>query len=182
MTQVLERPAAAAATTSDKLDRRFLLNDEQVMNFIVRGYHLGRPELPEGFDESIVAALEGLKANPGNGILDAVPRLAEFYATPEVRGALVSLLGEDYAMHGHRHWHCLEPGAPSQTWHQDATNVRHHQVWTVLAMYYPHDVTAEMGPTVIMPGTHFRNAPTDRLATYVNLKGQEFLTVKAGTV
>ena len=51
MTQVLERPAAAAATkTSEELDRRYLLTDEQVMSFIVRGYHLVRPELPEGFE------------------------------------------------------------------------------------------------------------------------------------
>src|SRR3712207_172553 len=73
MTQVLERPAAATGT-SEGLDRRFLLNDDQVMSFVVRGYLLVRPELPAGFNESVVAALEGLKKNPGNGILDAVPQ------------------------------------------------------------------------------------------------------------
>ena len=33
-----------------------------------------------------------------------------------------------------------------------------------------------------MPGTHFRNAPTDRMATYANFREQVALTVKAGTV
>ena len=33
-----------------------------------------------------------------------------------------------------------------------------------------------------MPGTHFRNAPTDRMATYANFREQVPLTVKAGTV
>ena len=39
-----------------------------------------------------------------------------------------------------------------------------------------------MGPTVIVPGTQFRNAPTDRMATYTNIRGQVPLVVKAGTV
>jgi hypothetical protein len=49
-------------------------------------------------------------------------------------------------------------------------------------MYYPHDVTIDMGPTVVMPGSHWRNLPTDRMATYGNLRGQVPLTVKAGSV
>ena len=51
-----------------------------------------------------------------------------------------------------------------------------------MASYYPRDVTVEMGPTVIVPGTHFRNAPTDRMATYTNIRGQVPLVVKAGTI
>ena len=111
-----------------------------------------------------------------------VPPLQEVYDHPKIHGALASLLGSDYQMDGHRHLHTNSPGSRSQGWHQDGTNVRHHQVWCVLAIYYPHDVPAEMGPTIIMPGTHFRNAPTDQLATYGNLKGQVPLAVKAGTV
>jgi ectoine hydroxylase-related dioxygenase (phytanoyl-CoA dioxygenase family) len=60
--------------------------------------------------------------------------------------------------------------------------MRHHQLKTVLAMYYPQDITADMGPTVLMPGSHFRNAPTDRMATYANLRDQVVVTAKAGTV
>ena len=51
-----------------------------------------------------------------------------------------------------------------------------------LGLYYPTDVTPDMGPTIIVPGTQFRNAPTDRMATYTNIRGQVPLVVKAGTV
>ncbi|MBM3262236.1 MAG: phytanoyl-CoA dioxygenase family protein [candidate division Zixibacteria bacterium] len=159
-----------------------LLTDDQVGGFVARGYHLVEPDFPKGFNEAVFEDIRRLERHPGNGILDAVPRLYEVYDHPAVRGALISLLGEDYRMNPHRHLHENPPGSQSQGWHQDGTNVRHHQVWTVLAMYYPHDVPAENGPTVVMPGTHFRNAPTDRLQTYANLKGQVALTVKAGTV
>lgn len=165
------------------MNREFLLTDAQVLHFINHGYHLVEPDLPAGLNETIYAACSRLETNPGNGIYDAVPELHEVYTHPRVQGALISLLGEGMRMNAHRHLHTTPAQhLHSQTWHQDGTNVRHHQIRTVLAMYYPQDVTLENGPTVILPGSHFRNAPTDRMATYANIKGQVFLTVKAGTV
>jgi hypothetical protein len=158
------------------------LTDEEVVSFIIRGYHIVEPEFPPGFHEAVVAELDGLEENPGDAILDRVPKLHEVYDHPTVRGALASLLGDDFCMSGHRHCHVNRPGTRSQSWHQDGTNQRHHQLRTVLAMYYPQDVTPDMGPTVLLPGTHFRNAPTDRMATYANFREQVVLTVKAGTV
>lgn len=174
--------SAAINQAPVEIGREHLLDDEQVINFIIRGYHLVEPDLPEGLNEAICAELDALEDNPGDGILDAVPRLHDVYGHPAVRGALVSLLGADYQMHSHRHWHKRPGPCGYLYWHQDGTNQRHHETRTVLAMYYPHDVTPELGPTIIVPGTHFRNAPTDRMATYLNIRGQVPLTVKAGTV
>ncbi|MBT5874765.1 MAG: hypothetical protein HOH43_15210 [Candidatus Latescibacteria bacterium] len=159
-----------------------LLSDDEVLRFISHGYHLVVPTFREGFNESICESIGEAGDGTGNGILEAVPLLQDVYNHPAVRGALVSLLGADYVMNGHRHLHINSPGSRSQGWHQDGTNVRHHQIWCLLGMYYPHDVVAERGPTMIMPGTHLRNAPTDRLQTYTNIDGQIPLAVKAGTV
>ena len=166
-------------------DKPYLLTDDETISFIIRGYHIVEADFPEGFNELIYEELEGLdilQDNPGDAILDRVPKFYQVYDHPKMRGALVSLLGEDVQMNSHRHCHVNPPGTRSQSWHQDGTNKRHHQIQTVLAMYYPQDVTAELGPTVIMPGTHFRNAPTDRMATYANFREQVVLAVKAGTV
>lgn len=159
-----------------------LLNDEQVMDFIIQGYFMAQTNLPAGFHAAIDGRLSELKENPGNGILDAVTELHRVFQDPLVRGALVSLLGPDMEMSEHRHWHTIPPGRGSQGWHQDGLNQRHHQTRVVLALYYPHDVTIEMGPTVIVPGTHLRNCPTDRMASYANIRGQKVLTVQAGAV
>ena len=159
-----------------------LLTDDEIFSFINRGYCLIETVFPDAFHAEICREIAALTEEPGNAILDRVPKLGEIYAHPAVRGALASLLGADYAMNGHRHCHVNPPGARSQNWHQDGTNVRHHQIRTVLAMYYPQDVTLDMGPTMIVPGTHFRNAPTDRMATYANIRGQVALAVKAGSV
>lgn len=160
-----------------------LLSDEEVLRFVVRGYHLVQPDLPAELHARIYSACSQLSQNPGNGIYDAIPELREVYEHPNVRGALASLLGSDYRMNAHRHLHTTPANHLfSQGWHQDGTNVRHHQVRTVLAMYYPQEVTPENGPTVILPASHFRNAPTDRMASYANIRGQLFLNVPAGTV
>lgn len=159
-----------------------LLNDEQVATFVRDGYLNIHPEFRAGLNKEIEEALEALGQNPGDEILDEVPQLYEVWNHPQARGALRSVLGENVSMNKHRHWHMRPPSPHSQGWHQDSRNVRHHQCRVVLALYYPTDVTVDMGATVIMPGTHFRNAPTDRMASYGNIRGQVALTVPAGTI
>ena len=43
--------------------------------------------------------------------------------------------------------------------------------------YNPGDAIAE-----VVPGTQFRNTPTDRMATYTNIRGQVPMVLKAGTL
>lgn len=159
-----------------------LLTDDEVVSFVIRGYHVVHTDFPRDFHQAIYEKIGLLDQNPGDGILDAVPELHRIYAHPAVRGALMSLLGPNFRMNSHRHCHMNRPGTRSQDWHQDSTNVRHHQVRCVLGMYYPQDVTVQMGPTVVLPGTHFRNAPTDRMASYANFREQVVFDVPAGTV
>lgn len=159
-----------------------LLSDTQVAQFIVTGYHLVEPELPAGLNDTIAAKLDALTGNPGDAITEAVPELWQVLEHPAVRGALVSLLGTDYEVQGHRHWHCKQPRTGHMQWHQDGTNNRDLRLNRFLGLYYPTDITPDMGPTVIVPGTQYRNAPTDRMATYTNIRGQVPLVVKAGTM
>ena len=159
-----------------------LLSDADVARFVATGYHLVEPQLADGLNESIADKLNGMTTNPGDAITEEIPELWQVLDHPVVKGVLISLLGPSYEVKGHRHWHCKEPGSGHMQWHQDSTNNRDISLNRFLGLYYPRDVTPDMGPTVILPGTQFRNAPTDRMATYTNLKGQVPLVVKAGTV
>ncbi|MAS37376.1 MAG: hypothetical protein CL610_25470 [Anaerolineaceae bacterium] len=162
-----------------------LLDDAGVQAFIVNGYMLVETDFPASFHESICEQIDAVMArrgNPNDDILDEVPDLQKVYDHPKVRGALMSLLGEDFKMNSHRHCHYSGSGARGGHWHQDSLNVRHHQIWRVLAMYYPQDVTEDMGPTVVLPGTQYHNTPTALMSTYMNFKDQVALSVKAGTV
>ena len=166
-------------------EKDFLLDDEGMRAFIVDGYAFVHPDFPPEFHESVYRQIEDLfekEGNPGNEILDRVPDLHEVYDHPAVRGTLTSVLGQNYIMHRHRHCHTNPPGSQGSFWHQDDVNARHHHINRILAMYYPQDVTEEMGPTLIVPGTQYHNTPTTRMQSYVNLKAQVPLCVKAGTV
>ncbi len=163
-------------------NKEHLLTDVEVARFIVNGYHIVEPDLPEGLNEGIARQLDELDSNPGAAITDVVPDLWQVLEHPALRGVLVSLLGPDYEVLSPRHWHCKPPGSDHMQWHQDGTNNRATRIDHFLGLYYPRDVTTEMGPTIIVPGTQFRNAPTDRMATYTNIRGQVPLVIKAGTV
>ena len=135
------------------------LTDAEVLNFVVHGWHLVQPALPAGTNERVWDTAAALTENPGNEIWDAIPALKDVYESPEVVGALKSLLGDDMRMNAHRHLHTTAANhLRSQGWHQDGTNVRHHQIRTVLAMYYPQEVTAQNGPTRGAPTTSARAA------------------------
>src|SRR3712207_1510265 len=103
------------------VDPAYLLDDDAVKRFIVEGWLLVRPEFPPAFHREVCRQIEEVlekEGNPGNGILERVPALGEVYAHPVVRGALVSLLGEEYRMNPHRHCHVSRPGFSGQQWHQ----------------------------------------------------------------
>lgn len=176
------------ATLTDDLipvDTQYLLSDDQLVQFIVDGYLLVQTDFPADFHTSVCAQIDAVFAeagNPGDAILDRVPDLYKVYADPRVHGALTSILGPGYAMNSHRHCHYTEPGNPGGHWHQDGVNQRHHQIQTVLAMYYPQAVSEEMGPTVILPGTQYHNTPSTQMGSYMNFKSQVAMTVPVGAV
>lgn len=159
-----------------------LLNDAEVVKFIVTGYHIVEPGLPDNLNKTIASKLDTLESNPGDAITETIPELWHVLDHSKVKGALASLLGTEYEVQSHRHWHCKQAHSGHMNWHQDSTNNRDLRLNRFLGLYYPTDITADMGPTIIVPGTQYRNAPTDRMATYTNIKGQVPLTVKAGTI
>jgi hypothetical protein len=52
----------------------------------------------------------------------------------------------------------------------------------VQIMYYPHQVTRDMGGTRFVPGTHLRKVSEVALGRYQNLRGQQHMVCEAGTL
>ncbi|MCQ6559231.1 HEAT repeat domain-containing protein [Paenibacillus mendelii] len=137
------------------------MTDEQVIRFITRGYLVLENDLPPSFHQSILDSIAyrfAEEGNPGNNILPSVPQLEKCFNTPVVQGALTSILGDNYYMHPHRHCHYNQPGqAVAQGWHKDGywSSMRSHRPWWAIVFYYTQDITEEMGPTEIMPGSQY---------------------------
>ena len=118
--------ASAAACPIARLAPK-LLDDASMADFVREGLLvLPRDEaLPPGMEAQIFERLDrllegGANPNPGNNVLAIVPELLEVIDSPTVRGALQSVLGDGYVLHGHRFCHPSIPGGDTQAWHKDA--------------------------------------------------------------
>lgn len=150
------------------MNKPLRLTDEQVQRFIVEGYLTVEATFPTPVHQEIYQRLEEVfekEKNPGNNILPRVTQLQQVFDHPAVQGALTSLLGPNYLMHSHRHCHLNPPGSKGQQWHKDNyvfdEILRQPRPRWLFAFYYPQDVTADMGPTSIIPGRHYYHYLSD---------------------
>lgn len=125
----------------------------------------------------------------GTSLDDAYPTdsaLAKILALPRVAGAIESLVGGDCVV-DHHFLHItfpprlLEKPAPSQHTHQDST-IDPRRAFDVQIMYFPHEVTENMGGTRFIPGTHLRIVSEAAIARYQNIRGQQRVVCPAGTL
>lgn len=89
----------------------------------------------------------------------------------------------DVAISPFRFWNHLtmNPG-DGGGWHVDDTWMAGRPLTEILCMYYPQDVTEDMGPTMLLPGSHRRLYTPPQTSKLGWIRGQEKLVVKAGTL
>ena len=165
-----------------------LLNDEQVRGYIANGYVKIDLSLPGEIHEAIAKKLDIMLdrgPNLGNNVLPHAPEFRHVLNAPEVRGALISLLGKDYIEHPHRYCHNMPPAdevpedmaaAVGQRCHQDSytpmSRPRQHYPRYARIIYYPRDTPFAHGPTHVTPGTQFHKVVSDQdRATAVPMAG-----------
>jgi len=149
-----------------------LFNDEQMRQYIADGYVVFKPDVPNELHETVCKKLQMMvddEFNYGNNVLPRVPEMDRILNSPEVRGALISVLGPGYIEHPHRFCHYIGPDAEKKTLakncHQDSYTPlgrpRQHYSRFARIMYYPQDSPVEIGPTHAIPGTQYHKKLTD---------------------
>lgn len=135
-----------------------LLSDAQMRHFIVNGYVTVTTDLPAQFHDAIyekTVSVFDKEGNPGNNLLPRIPEIQRVFDDPNVSGALTSLLGPDYYMQPHRHPHYNPPGSGGQGLHQDGGKRWSHHTRRLLVFYYPQDTPIELGPSGVVPMSHY---------------------------
>ena len=144
------------------VDKKYLLTDDQIRHFIVNGYVIVNTDLPASFHDFIYERTEEVfekEGNPGNNLLPRIPEIQAVFDDKWVIGGLISVLGEDYYMQPHRHPHYNRPKSEGQRLHQDGGRRWSHHTRRLLVFYYPQNTPLELGPTGIVPGSHYYNTP-----------------------
>ncbi len=178
-------PEQTDPTTADDLP---LLSSPEVARFVAQGALIFEALVPDEINQAAVAQLEQ-GAPPvryyGCSIAEAFPEGSlgrTLIGLPRVAGALRSLLGPAPQI-DHHAVHVRPPhGGEAQSLHADAIIDPRRDAFDVQLMYYPREVTLEMGGTLSVPGTHLRQVNESDIGRYHNMLGQTRLTCPAGTV
>lgn len=128
--------------------------------------------------------------SPGTKLSEAYPTesaLSDLMQLPIVSGAIESLVGSA-PIFDHHFLHITFPPEfyegkqqKAQHYHQDST-IDPRQAFDVQLMYFPHNVTEDMGGTRFLPGSHHRIVSEAAIGRYQNIVGQQRMTCPAGTL
>jgi hypothetical protein len=173
------------------------LSTRDMARFVSHGYLMFDGIVPADINELYLAQVNdpGVPEVPaGTPLAKAYPSgsaMHALYALDEVRDIIDSLVGPDPVVDHHfvhltlgtpeREAFGIKEPLPSQHWHQDST-IDTRVAFDVQIMWYPHDVTPEMGGTRFLPGSHLRVVSEAAIARYQNIRGQRHVVCPAGTL
>jgi hypothetical protein len=169
----------------------------EMARFAARGY-LEFPsvvplELGEAYIEEVRAkTLPNVAAGtPLSRAYPAQSALHAFINHPKIAGIIESLVGAEPLVDHHFTHVAFSPATmarrgasrpqDSQHWHQDST-IDTRAAFDIQLMWYPHEVTADMGGTRFLPGSHLRIVSEAAIGRYQNIIGQRHVVCPAGTV
>ncbi len=169
------------------MHKNHLLTSLQMASFVARGLLRFDDVVPTEVNEAVMAEIDAgaIKAAPaGTPLSQCYPdpsAIGQMLRMPVVQGVIQSLVGPDPLFDHHAiHVRQANEGA-AQGMHGDSIiDTRMH--FDLQLMYFPHDVSLEMGGTLVVPGSHFRRINEMEIAGYQNFLGQLPMVCKAGTL
>lgn len=172
-------------------DSEVPLDSEAVARFVAAGFLRLDGIVPDDLNAATMRQFHDQRPQPATGtpLFDAYPdgyAVKEMLELASVRGAIRSLVGPDPTFHNHD-IHIRESGQDrAQPLHADqiveGRTSREPHAFDLTLMYYPHEITLDMGGTLIVPGSHLRRINGSDVGRYQNVRGQLRLTCPAGTV
>ncbi|GHO45376.1 phytanoyl-CoA dioxygenase family protein [Ktedonospora formicarum] len=162
-------------------EKQHLLTARQMARFVTDGYLQLDELVPSPYNEAVLAD-EKRMADAGYHFWSQSEALRTVFELPQVKGAVQSFVGVNPA-YDHSYLHIVGPDqTKAQDWHADSIIDVRPFAFDVQAFYFTHDTPVEMGPTLILPGSHLRKVNTTSIGRYKNIVGQCQLAAKAGTI
>jgi len=163
------------------------LTDSQVLDFCKTGYILLESVVPDEINRRTVDYIEEhLHSFPVQHEPTEMFELDWFWdnviLNPAAIGAVRSLLGKDFGLPILLSNHRTETPSPAQGWHRDGGATHSVELHTLNVFYIPQDPPVELGPTELLPGSHFVYTLATLMGHYASIRGSVFGAAPAGSI
>jgi hypothetical protein len=155
------------------------LNDTQVLEFCKQGYLVYEGVVPNEINRRVSEFIEKHGQEP---LRQEDWFIENVLLNPQAAGAVRSLLGEDFGFPVGVANHRLQCPAPAQGWHRDGGSRYGSETNHLQVFYYPQDTPVELGPTEIVPGSHFLFCLQSWMGHYGNIRSGLRMASPAGTI
>lgn len=167
--------------TDPGVDKKHLLTAKQMATFVTNGFLMVENIVPDELNEAAYRDQRELSI-PGFRFWTDTDNIRAVFDLPQVKGIIQGLVGLN-PVYDHSFMHVVKAKhLKAQNWHADSIIDLRPLAFDIQAFYFSHDAPREMGPTLILPGSHLRKANTESIGRYKNIVGQRQLVAKAGTI
>lgn len=160
------------------------LDDTAVIDFCRNGFLVLPGAVPESVNERVVDYLDNADSTyEPTSIMEKDWFVQGVLKNPQAAGAVRSLLGRDFTLPAVISNHRGElPAAITGGWHRDGGSIYTSALDYLQVFYYPEVCTPEMGPTEMLPGSHFMRAKATMMSHYGKIAGTVSSAGPAGTI
>ena len=169
--------------TSQTHDCPPTLDDQQVFEFCHQGYLLLEAVVPDEINQRMMTYSEAhadehqpLELLGQDWFVDGV------FKNPQAAGAVRSLLGAHFKLPQNFCNHRATCPAPADNWHRDGGSIYTPRLDYLQVFYYPQDTPVEMGPTEVIPGSHFMRGKANYMGHLRSVKTAVSTTAPAGSI
>ena len=163
------------------------MNDTQVLEFCKRGFLVLEGAVPDAINRRTIEFLEDRDhTSEPTELMHEDWFVDNVILQPDAAGAIRSLLGRDFGLPILVSNHRARCPSPRQYWHRDGASQYGPQLHYLQVFYYPQDVPRELGPTELLPGSHFLynlgQLTQNYMGHYGGIRGTYHTAAPAGSI
>ena len=184
----------------ENYDCKPTLNDSEVLEVCKNGFLMLEGVVPDKINKKTIEYVNSY-SNEGQYVPSSVQRdkfagnagqpvallnedwfVENILLNPQAAGAVRSLLGKNFGLPNLIGNHRTETPLPAQEWHVDGGSIYGPEVNYLQVFYYPQACPRDLGPTELLPGSHFLFSLQGYMGHYGRIRNSYHATAPAGSI